>query len=478
MQRSPTCANAWRARAFPTRLPASRGPTARRSTTCASWSPTGAIDFDWRAQEARLNALPQFKVPLHGIDLHYLCVPGRGPDPCPLLLSHGWPGSVFEFLDLIPRLTDPARFGGDAADAFTVVAPSLPGYGLSFAPGQPRFGVEAIADCFAELMTDVLGHRRFAAQGGDWGAFVTSRLGAVHADKVIGIHVNLLTVRRDPKLLANPTPEEQQFLRELEHFLKEDTGYQWIQGTRPQTLAFGLSDSPAGLAAWIVEKFRAWSDCGGDVESVFTQRPVAGRHRAVLVQRRHRLVVLAVLRASARAVADSRQRRRGADGLRAVSARDPQAAALGGADDVQGHPPLERDAARRPLRGDGAAAGAGARDRRVLQAVARPLSAAAAQPVRRRVRGTRAGAAQMPRIFLASPSDFIESSCLPALCAVSPSARNCLTLVASAALSLGIARHLGVDGLHVVGAVVGQRQAGSAGQRGGDQQFLHRALLR
>jgi pimeloyl-ACP methyl ester carboxylesterase len=227
--------------------------------------------FDWRAQEARLNAFAQFKVQVHGIGLHFLHVEGRGPRPYPLLLSHGWPGSVFEFLDIIPRLTDPARFGGDPADAFTVVAPSLPGYGLSFAPGQERFGVEAIADCCAELMTGVLGYERFAAQGGDWGAFVTSRLGTVHADKLIGIHVNLLTVRRDPKMLANPSPEEREFLNELEIWLKEGTGYQWIQGTRPQTLAFGLTDSPAGLAAWIVDKFRAWSDCGGDVESVFSK---------------------------------------------------------------------------------------------------------------------------------------------------------------------------------------------------------------
>ncbi len=227
--------------------------------------------FDWRAQEARLNAFPQFKVALHGIDLHYLHVPGKGPKPTPLLLSHGWPGSVFEFIDIIPRLTDPARFGGDPADAFTVIAPSLPGYGLSFAPGQPRFSVEMIADCLAELMHGVLGYPRFAAQGGDWGAFITSRLGAVHADKLLGIHLNLLTVRRDPKMLANPTPEEQNFLRELEVWIKEEMGYQWIQGTRPQTLAFGLSDSPAGLAAWIVEKFRAWSDCDGDLESVFAR---------------------------------------------------------------------------------------------------------------------------------------------------------------------------------------------------------------
>ena len=227
-------------------------------------------DFDWRAAEAQLNALPQFKLPLHGIEVHFLHVPGRGPDPCPLLLSHGWPGSVLEFLEIIPRLTDPARFGGDPADAFTVVAPSLPGYGLSFAPGQKRFGVEAIADCLAELMT-ALGYERFAAQGGDWGAFVTSRLGYAHARRLNGIHLNLMPIPRDPAVFADPTPEEARYLEELRAFLKEETGYQWIQGTRPQTLAFALTDSPVGLAAWIVEKFRSWSDCGGDLESVFSK---------------------------------------------------------------------------------------------------------------------------------------------------------------------------------------------------------------
>ncbi len=226
--------------------------------------------FDWRAQEARLNAFPQFIVPLHGIDLHFLHVPGQGPAPLPLLLSHGWPGSVFEFLQLIPRLTDPERFGRDPADAFTVVAPSLPGYGLSFRPGQTRFGVEAIADCFANLMTDVLGYSRFAAQGGDWGGFITSRLGAVHADKLVGIHLNMLAVRRDLDTRTT-SPDEQRFVEELKIWQREGAGYQMIQGTRPQTLAFGLSDSPAGLAAWIIEKFRAWSDCGGDVLSVFTK---------------------------------------------------------------------------------------------------------------------------------------------------------------------------------------------------------------
>ncbi|HYM02377.1 MAG TPA: epoxide hydrolase, partial [Stellaceae bacterium] len=178
-------------------------------------------DFDWRAQEARLNQIPQYKVALHGIDVHFLHVPGKGPAPCPLLLSHGWPGSVFEFLEVIPRLTDPARFGGDPADAFTVVAPSLPGYGLSFAPGQPRFGVEAIAACFADLMTDVLGYRRFAAQGGDWGCFVTTCLGHAQAERMIGIHLNLLPLRRDPKMVANPSAEERHYLEELAAWLKE-----------------------------------------------------------------------------------------------------------------------------------------------------------------------------------------------------------------------------------------------------------------
>src|SRR5260221_208150 len=229
-------------------------------------------DFDWRAEEAALNAFPQFRVPLDGVDLHYLHVPGVGPDPMPLLLLHGWPGSVFEFLEFIPRLTDPARFGGDARDAFTVVAPSLPGYGLSFQPGQRRFGVPAIPGCVSALMHDVLGYHSFGAQGGDWGAAVSSRLGYAHANRMIGIHINLMMAAgRDPSAFPDPTEEERRYLGELAHWTREETGYGWIQGTRPQTVAFGLNDSPAGLAAWIVEKFRAWSDCGGNVEARFTK---------------------------------------------------------------------------------------------------------------------------------------------------------------------------------------------------------------
>jgi microsomal epoxide hydrolase len=227
--------------------------------------------FDWRAEEAALNAFPQFRVPLDNVDLHYLHVPGVGPNPMPLLLLHGWPGSVFEFLDIIPRLTDPGRFGGDARDAFTVVAPSLPGYGLSFQPGQKRFGVPEIADCVAALMHDVLGYQKFGAQGGDWGAAISNRLGYAHADRMIGIHVNLMIAGRDPSAFSEPTEEERRYLSEVAQWAREEAGYQWIQGTRPQTLAFGLTDSPAGLAAWIAEKFRAWSDCGGVIENAISR---------------------------------------------------------------------------------------------------------------------------------------------------------------------------------------------------------------
>jgi microsomal epoxide hydrolase len=227
--------------------------------------------YDWRAHESALNRLRQLTVPVAGIDLHFIHEAGVGPAPLPLLLCHGWPGSIVEFQRLIPMLTDPARFGGDPRDAFTVVAPSLPGYAFSFRPDQPRFGVVEIAEAFATLMTDVLGYGRFAAQGGDWGAFVTSCLGAAYPDRLVGIHLNLLSVRRDTRLAASASAEETAYYAELEHWLREETGYMWIQGTRPQTLAYALTDSPVGLAAWIVEKFRTWSDCGGEVERRFSK---------------------------------------------------------------------------------------------------------------------------------------------------------------------------------------------------------------
>ncbi len=227
--------------------------------------------YDWRAQETRLNAFRHFTVPLHGIDLHFIHQPGVGPEPLPLLLLHGWPGSVWEFHKLIPRLTDPARFGGDAGDAFTVIAPSLPGYGFSFRPQQPRLNRVAMADLCAALMTEVLGYQRFGSQGGDIGAAVTARLAAAYPERLHGIHLNFLGLLRDVSQPGHPTDEEARYLEELQHWLTEETGYQWIQGTKPQTLSYGLTDSPVGLAAWIVEKFRSWSDCGGDVERCFSK---------------------------------------------------------------------------------------------------------------------------------------------------------------------------------------------------------------
>jgi pimeloyl-ACP methyl ester carboxylesterase len=227
-------------------------------------------DYDWRAAEARLNHFTQFIVDLDGIDVHFIHERGIGPDPLPLVLSHGWPGSIVEFERLIPMLTDPARFGADPADAFTVVAPSLPGYTLSYRPFQPRFNIARVADAFARLMTDVLGYPRFAAQGGDWGAYVSAQLGAAHADRVVGAHVTLLFGPRE-MLPPVTTDEERAYAGELQHWLTEEQGYGVIQGTKPQSLAYGLTDSPIGLAAWIVEKFRAWSDCGGDVERRFSK---------------------------------------------------------------------------------------------------------------------------------------------------------------------------------------------------------------
>ena len=204
--------------------------------------------FAWRDWEARINSFRQYRVEAGGIELHFIHEPSPARDAIPLLLMHGWPGSIVEFLDLIPLLRE----------GFSIVAPSLPGYTLSFRPGQPRFGVEEIADLLAELMRS-LGYERFAAQGGDWGAFIASRLAAKYPERVTDIHLNLLAVRRDPKIPAS-SPEEQAYLERLAAWLKEETGYQWIQGTKPQTLAYALADSPAGLAAWMAEKFHSWSD--------------------------------------------------------------------------------------------------------------------------------------------------------------------------------------------------------------------------
>jgi microsomal epoxide hydrolase len=226
--------------------------------------------FDWRAQEAVLNQFNHFVIEQAGSRLHFVRQEGSGPRPMPLLLLHGWPGSIWEFHKLIPRLTDPARFGADERDAFTVVAPSLPGFGFSFVPGQVRMNRVQMAERLVSLMVDELGHARFGVQGGDIGAQVGSRLAAAHPASVVGLHLNLLSLR-DMPLPPQPSEEERAYAADLQHWLTEEAGYQWIQGTKPQTLSVGLTDSPAGLTAWIVEKFRSWSDCDGDVLSVFTR---------------------------------------------------------------------------------------------------------------------------------------------------------------------------------------------------------------
>jgi pimeloyl-ACP methyl ester carboxylesterase len=229
--------------------------------------------YDWRAAEARLNAFPQFRARVDGLGIHFIHVRGRGPKPFPLVMTHGWPGSVAEFAKVIGPLTDPASHGGDPADAFDLVCPSMPGYGFSDHPTAPGMDPERIAAIWTALMRG-LGYARFGAQGGDWGGMVATYLGARHADAVAGIHLNfVVAIPEDPQNpdLTGVTPEEMGNLMELQNFLKEETGYQRIQGTKPQTLAYGLNDSPAGLAAWIVEKFRTWSDCDGDVERRFTK---------------------------------------------------------------------------------------------------------------------------------------------------------------------------------------------------------------
>jgi len=197
--------------------------------------------FDWRTQEAALNRFDQFVIDAPASRLHFIRQQGVGPDPMPLLLLHGWPGSVWEFHKLIPRLTDPARFGGDARDAFTVVAPSLPGYGFSFVPGQARMDRVQMAERLVSLMADDLGHARFAVQGGDIGAGVGSRIASAHPARVIGLHLNLLSIRDIP-MTGSSTDEERAYAAELQRWVSEETGYQWIQGTKPLTLSFGLTD--------------------------------------------------------------------------------------------------------------------------------------------------------------------------------------------------------------------------------------------
>jgi pimeloyl-ACP methyl ester carboxylesterase len=226
---------------------------------CDYWA--GA--YDWRAREARLNAFPQFRVEVDGLGIHFLHVRSPVPDALPLVMTHGWPGSVVEFLEVIGPLTDPAAHGGDTRDAFHVVCPSLPGYGFSDKPAVTGWGVERTAAAWAELMAG-LGYERYGAQGGDWGSAVTTALGILDRAHVVGIHLNMVIAGPGRDMADDLTEPEQAAIASLQHYRDWDSGYSKQQSTRPQTIGYSLLDSPVGLCAWILEKFWSWTDTDGD----------------------------------------------------------------------------------------------------------------------------------------------------------------------------------------------------------------------
>ncbi|TMM16895.1 MAG: epoxide hydrolase [Actinobacteria bacterium] len=225
--------------------------------------------YDWRAQEARLNDFEHFRTNIDGQSIHFIHARSAHPGAFPLLMTHGWPGSVVEFLDVIPRLTGPEAHGGGTADAFHVIVPSLPGYGFSEPTRTSGWDVRRIASAFIELMRR-LGYTRYGAQGGDWGAQVATSIGALDPGRCAAIHLNMPIGERpdEPVPLSD---EDRADLAAIQHFQREESGYAVEQATKPQTLGVALNDSPAGLLAWIVEKFRTWSDCDGHPENVYSR---------------------------------------------------------------------------------------------------------------------------------------------------------------------------------------------------------------
>jgi pimeloyl-ACP methyl ester carboxylesterase len=232
-------------------------PLAYVRELCEYWR----TSYDWRAAERRLNAVSQFRTEMDGLAIHFLHARSPHAGALPLLLTHGWPGSVVEFLKVVGPLTEPA----DAADAFHVVCPSLPGYGFSDRPAAPGWGVERIARAWAQLMAR-LGYARYGAHGGDWGSIVTAELAAADPEHLAGIHLTM-PIALPPADLGPPTPAEQAAFADYAEHRRWGTGYSKQQSTRPQTLAYALTDSPAGQLAWIVEKFQAWTDCDGHPEN-------------------------------------------------------------------------------------------------------------------------------------------------------------------------------------------------------------------
>lgn len=230
-------------------------------------------EFDWDAQQETINKFQHFIADTGDLPVHFIHEKGTGPNPFPIIITHGWPSSSLEMVKLIPFLTDPASYGGDPSDSFDIIAPSLPGYGFSGRPQKTGMNVACISDIWNRIMTQGLGYKRYGAAGGDWGATVTARMGYDFAENIAGIHVT--SISGVSPYLAEGSRE----LSKAEIALSEERlawtmnegGYFHIQATKPQTLAYGLTDSPAGLAAWIVEKFRAWSDCSGVIENSFSK---------------------------------------------------------------------------------------------------------------------------------------------------------------------------------------------------------------
>jgi epoxide hydrolase len=241
-------------------------PLAYVQELCGYW----ADGYDWRATEARLNALPQFRTQIDGLGIHFMHVRSPHQDALPLVITHGWPGSIVEFLKVIGPLADPTAHGGDAADAFHVVCPSLPGYGFSDKPARQGWKVERIAAAWTQLMARV-GYERYGAQGSDWGTSISASIGQQDPDHVAGIHLTPPLAAPDPDTFDDLTERERAALSSLEYGEEWDSGYAKEHETRPQTIGYSLVDSPAGLCAWIVEKFWSWTDCDGHPENALTR---------------------------------------------------------------------------------------------------------------------------------------------------------------------------------------------------------------
>lgn len=236
---------------------------------CETWRTT----FDWRAQEARFNRWAHVRTDIDGAQVHAIHAPSPEPDALPLIITHGWPGSVAEFLDVIDPLRDPRAHGGDPRDAFHVVAPSIPGYAWSGPTREPGWDVRRVAEAWKELMAR-FGYARYGAQGGDWGSMISAQLGVVDPEHVCGVHLNMV-LGAPPADGPELTPQEQADLAALGEFTGAGSAYQQIQGKNPQTLGYGLTDSPAGLAGWIVEKFHHWTHHpDGDLETAVSRDQV------------------------------------------------------------------------------------------------------------------------------------------------------------------------------------------------------------